>query len=346
MAGERRYMSFLNVSAAGPGGLPKDVQLDFYPKAMAQLENTHADALYYSQFWQEPGGWPGAVRFKNQDLVGAQFADVERGFLESGRWFQAMAMEEPLGPFDGGGIHFIFSGHGREDGTLVLENETSFSPKDLIDLALEARGSAGCDEQTKLVVYLDSCHSGAFILELVERVELDYGTSLGVFQALASCLPDELSYEIPALGHGLATYCHSLRTQHLFDLMALGGRFSIPTWAVLRGAGGCSLATMGKQNPFVIDRWHGVSVCNRKLRSVNEGWSSGSRAVIERELIRARSEFQAGVEAIYDTFVDTSNGVDMSDHIETLMSIGGISLSRSILSNEEESPENINGSTS
>jgi Caspase domain len=316
-------MAFLNVSASGPFTMPGGGRGLFYPKSMAQLEYTHADASYYSRFWQEEEGWPWPdelTRFTNHDLIGAQFGDVQRAFDESVDWFAREAEEDAA--FDGGGIHFTFSGHGREDGVLVLENDTSFAPRDLVAFALEAHGAANTDQQTKLVVYLDACHSGAFILDLLDIVLSECPTELGVFRATASCFPDELSYEVPELGHGLATYCASIRLDRIDSLMATAGLKRIPLWGVMQGAGGCSLVTMGKQNPIVIGNYGVIEACNREISSYTDRWRPRSRVEWETDLYNARAEFQAAVAALYNKSALPDNERGLREHLESLMVLG------------------------
>jgi len=96
-------------------------------------------------------GWLGPVIFLNRDLVGAQYSDVERAFTDAAVWFRE---EGGATGFDGGGIHFTFSGHGREDGVLILENDTLFSPRDLVTMALAAHEASGSSRQTKFLYIL------------------------------------------------------------------------------------------------------------------------------------------------------------------------------------------------
>jgi hypothetical protein len=339
VAGERRFMAFLNVSASGPFTMPGGGRGLFYPKAMAQLEYTHADASYYSRHWQEDEGWPWPdelTRFTNHDLIGAQFSDVSSAFTQSADWFRAEA--EADANFDGGGIHFTFSGHGRQDGVLILENDTHFAPRDLVEFALEARKLMNTNWQTKLVVYLDSCHSGAFILDLLDIVMREFPRELGVFRATASCYPDELSYEVPELGHGLATYFASIRPDRIGSFMASAGLKRTPLWSVLQGPGGCSLATMGKQNPIMIGNYGEVSACNRSISLYvdQENWQPRSRAEWEADLHAARAEFRAAVVTLYNKSEPPDDEAGLQQHLETLLTLGDVSLSREILTDMVE----------
>lgn len=297
---------------------------------MAQLDYTHADAMWYSEFWQREEGWLGPIVFLNRDLVGAQYSDVERAFTDAAVWFRE---EGGATGFDGGGIHFTFSGHGREDGALILENDTAFSPRDLVSMALAAHEASGSARQTKLVVYLDSCHSGAFILDLMEIVMRECSEELGVFRATASCYPDELSYEVPELGHGLATYSHSMRPRSMGSLTVDAGLQRIRTWGIIQGPGGCSLVTMGKQNPIQIGNYGELEACNRQmsLYGNNEDWEPKPREQWEAELFAARAEFLSGVDLVYGRSANEPKQAGLEQHLESLISLGSSSLSRSIL---------------
>jgi hypothetical protein len=331
VAGERRWMAFLNVSASGPFKMASTQRGMFYPKSLAQLEYTHADATYYSRFWQEKGGWPWPdvlTQFVNHDLVGAQFSDIERAFDEATGWFTREAEEDPA--FDGGGIHFTFSGHGGEDGVLVLENDTFFAARDLVTFALDAHSAAKTDQQTNLVVYLDSCHSGAFILDLLEIIMSECRDELSVFRATASCYADELSYEVPELGHGLATYCASIRPDRIDSLMARAGLKQIPLWGVIKGPGGCSLVTMGKQNPIVVGSYGHVEACNRESSLYSDEWQPRLRAEWETDLCIARDEFRAAVAALYNQPATPDNNANLAEHLESLMVLGSFSFRREV----------------
>ena len=101
-------------------------------------------------------------------------------------------------------LDLYFAGHGRPNGDLVLKDGT-LPPARFLDLQSH---HAGCDGYPRTVgVFLDSCHSGAFLVRLatealrrIEPFRLDEG--------LVACLPDEECFEDPVLGHGVFTYTH------------------------------------------------------------------------------------------------------------------------------------------
>lgn len=320
MAGERRWGSFLNVSASGPEDGGPDRHGAFYPKTAAQLAYTTNDAKYYSEFWQRPERYF-FREFTNHDLFNAQYRDIERAISRTSTWFGERASEDPA--FDGGSIHFTFSGHGREDGVLLLNESTFFAPSDLVELAIRARESANIEPQTKLIVYLDSCYSGKFLLDLYEIVSRDCPRDLGIFWSTASSFPDELSWEVPELGHGIATFCASVRGgESLRSLTTRAGLEAVLTWKAFNGIGGCSLVTSGRQNPIEIENHGEVTVCNRTFKLYDDECNPKSRSAWEEGLELARAEFRRGVELVYNQRIFDWVGEDLENHIGQIMNFG------------------------
>ena len=99
------------------------------------------------------------------------------------------------------GLDLFFAGHGEEDtGNLVLKDGT-LSPYRLLELQA---GDVGHDRGGQTIgVWLDSCYSGTFLLRLaLEAFEAGFRLDEG----LASCLPDEMCFEMDTLEHGVFTY--------------------------------------------------------------------------------------------------------------------------------------------
>jgi hypothetical protein len=106
---------------------------------------------------------------------------------------------------------------------------------------------------------MDSCHSGAFIARVLDLCFNRFEDSLVPFNLFASCMHDEFAWEESSLGHGLFTYCMSVKQPSLASLAAravqpdnsLG-----PSLAIAGGETGCALVTCGSQNPIVY--WNGT----------------------------------------------------------------------------------------
>ena len=82
-------------------------------------------------------------------------------------------------------------------------------------------------------------------------------------------MEDEFAWEESGLGHGLFTYCFSVRSPSLGSFVAEAvqpdNRFG-PSLAIAQGEGGCSLLTAGAQNPVIY--WNGtgeLEVCGRSI---------------------------------------------------------------------------------
>lgn len=101
------------------------------------------------------------------------------------------------------GLDFFFAGHGLPcTGDLVLR-DGMLTPEML--LGLQARETeAGRGERT-IGVWLDSCYSGAFLIRLAIRAFEDF-VGFRLDEGLASCLPNEVCFEMDSLQHGVFTY--------------------------------------------------------------------------------------------------------------------------------------------
>jgi hypothetical protein len=191
--------------------------------------------------------------------------------------------------FDGGLLNFCFSGHGREgDGALCLADETTFNADDFIAACMRIRRAAPGMGRLRVALLLDSCYSGAFILRALELMLHEYPEELVPEYLLASSMPDEESYEVPALGHGLSTFCWSLKVEPPESV--IGTAHGLPgfTWSIAEGPDGCSIVTGGQQNPIKYDTyeletafgsvpvWEG-DVAESKPRSRDE-WERDLRA--------------------------------------------------------------------
>jgi hypothetical protein len=158
--------------------------------------------------------------------------------------------------FDGGLLTFCFSGHGREgDGALCLADDTTFAVDDFVDACMRIRQAAPGIGRLRVALLLDSCFSGAFILRALELMLHEYPDDLTPEYLLASSMPDEESYEVPALGHGLSTFCWSLNVESPDSVVATAHGLPGFTWSIAQGPDGCSIVTGGQQNPIKYDAY-------------------------------------------------------------------------------------------
>jgi hypothetical protein len=247
-----------------------------YPKAMAQLDYTTADVEYLSHWWRSSLGYPPMLGSVLVERLEPDYADLVRAFDDAEAWLVETAEKESA--FDGGGLVFSFSGHGRaEDGTLLLRDSTFFSAEDFLEQAVRIHRATCSDRPTRLVLLLDSCYSGGFLVHVLHRILNEPDLGLDCEYLLASSHPDEVSWESPALGHGVSTYCFSLREASIGSEIGVAGRSGIKTWSTYAGPEGCSIATAAAQNPIVYGR-SGVETC---FQTIEEDWES------EGELLQA-----------------------------------------------------------
>lgn len=102
------------------------------------------------------------------------------------------------------GLDFYFAGHGEHNtGSLILKDGV-LSPDDFLGLQADDVASDNSGKRT-IGVWLDSCHSGAFLLRLAIMTFEDF-EGFRFDEGLASCLPDESSWEMDILKHGVFTY--------------------------------------------------------------------------------------------------------------------------------------------
>ena len=161
----------------------------------AQLQYTKRDAeAVYNLCKKEEDDLPDGLQVL---LIDPSIDEVQRAIREvSARILEAYP--------DDIGLDFYFAGHGEHNtGDLILKDGV-LSPADFLGLQADDVGSDNSGERT-IGVWLDSCHSGAFLLRLAIMSFEDFeGFSLD--EGLASCLPDEVSWEMDILKHGVFTY--------------------------------------------------------------------------------------------------------------------------------------------
>ena len=103
------------------------------------------------------------------------------------------------------GLDLFFAGHGAPcTGGLILKDGVLL-PDRFLDLQAKDVGSGS--NVRRIGVFLDSCYSGAFLLNLAIHAFEDF-EGFRFDGSLASCLPDEESYELDILDHGVFTYTH------------------------------------------------------------------------------------------------------------------------------------------
>jgi hypothetical protein len=166
----------------------------------ALLEFTVNDAVYWHDVFVGAGG----PARSHELLTNPSISDVALALTK------AIAAVDAVDPTDGQ-IDFVFTGHGSEDGGLVLRDGT-LSAAQFAELFKHRSG------RTRLLVgvVLDCCYAGRWLAELL--TDRGYGKALTVVDGFAACLPNQFAFELEALGHGVLTYTMKARKATGADL--------------------------------------------------------------------------------------------------------------------------------
>ena len=163
----------------------------------ACLKHTSRDAESVHAHWREQE--PSLPDELQVLLIDPTIDDVERAMRSVSNQIRKAYPDDI-------GLDLFFAGHGEEGtGNLVLRGGT-LSPTRFLELQADDVGLGAGDRRT-IRVCLDSCYSGEFLLRLaIESFEDFEGFRLE--DGLASCLPNESSYEFEFLEHGVFTFTY------------------------------------------------------------------------------------------------------------------------------------------
>ena len=156
----------------------------------ALLKYTRNDAEAIFARWKKSDVAP---EYFHRLLVDPAVAQVEETILDLSRKLSSSRDVKNR-------LDLYFAGHGEKSGNLVFKDGT-ISPLRFLELQCE---DVRAKEPRSIGVFLDSCYSGAFLVKLALAIypRLEFKIEDG----LASCLPDEESFEFPLLEHGVFTY--------------------------------------------------------------------------------------------------------------------------------------------
>jgi hypothetical protein len=296
----RAWQAYISVSASGPEYDPKlgEGGYTLRPRMAADLRYTTADVEFLVHFWQQPTYDSGHEEFHAPQLRNPKRSEIVGAFIQAGDWLGTRARRPD---WDGGHITFTFAGHGREgDGALVVE-DSYITPGDLYRFFVQTAEHWSAARRLRLVVVLDSCHSGAFLADFLELALPEPRLRIEYFGA--ACMPDEVAWEESGLGHGIFTYCWSLRPGP--DQPPWGGVVAVgvqpdnsigPSLEIARGPFGCSLLTHGMQNPIFL-RDDELTVCGATIPVYEDGdeWIPRPSGEVRAALLEARDRFRASL---------------------------------------------------
>jgi hypothetical protein len=264
----RRWQAFLSVSCSGPEFDPILDEGDrfFRPRMAADIEHTTADVDFWESHMKEKDDQSGEeelhVRLREPTLseFDAALTRIEEwlaGFRSSSEW-------------DGGAFQLSFAGHGEEgEGSLSLADDV-LTPTRFTERLAQIGKNISHPGRLRVSLVLDSCHSAAFMLRVLTACLHEYDEYLVPFNLLAACMSDEFAWEESSLGHGVFTYCMSIRQPTLSTISgeALQPDNSFgPSLAIASGALGCALLTAGAQNP--VEFWNGAPQVEVAQRGVD-----------------------------------------------------------------------------
>lgn len=254
----RRWEAFISVSASGPESSIKFETAGRFlrTRMAADLRYTTADVNFLYSHFREPE----SDRPRNDDLhirlVNPSKAEVLAAIEQAGKW---LLTHRDNADWDGGGLHFNYAGHGKENyGSLVL-NTDIFHVDEFLESICSVATRMSSPQRLRISVVLDSCHSGAWVTRLLERCFNDKSDLIVPFNLFASCMHDEYAFEDSSIGHGLFTYCLSVQT---VAPGSFGARAILPdntfgpALAIAVGERGCSFLSAGAQNP--VSYWNGA----------------------------------------------------------------------------------------
>jgi hypothetical protein len=293
----RAWQGFISVSASGPDFSPELTRrgVTARPRLAADLRYTTADAAFFAEYWDRPWYDSGHEELHVPHLQNPAHSEVVTAFIQASDWLGERACRED---WDGGHLTFCFAGHGRDgDGALVIDDEV-VTAADLTSLFMSVASQWSPERRLRLAVILDSCHSGAFLLDFLERTLRE--PRLRIEYLAAASMPDEFAWEDPGLGHGVFTYCWSVRPgSGQSPLGALVGEGVQPdntlgpSLGVAQGPFGCSLMTYGRQNPVTfLDG--ALSTCGGGVEVDMED-TDGHRQGWEKALLEIRDRFRSSV---------------------------------------------------
>jgi hypothetical protein len=216
----------------------------------ADLRYTTADVDFLETDFQQPHADTANFEFHKR-LRNPTRQQLLDALMEIGAW---LASESHHPTWDGGGVQLCYAGHGQDgDGGLVLADGV-LGPSEFARTLATFPMDTINKGRLRVSAVLDSCHSGAFVTALLDECITTHGDRLFPFHLAAACMEDEFAWEIPDLGHGLFTYCFSVRTDglHSFGAEAIQADNSFGPSLAIAGHGlGCSLLSVGQQNPLL-----------------------------------------------------------------------------------------------
>lgn len=292
----REWEAYVSIAVSGPARSTFDeIRRNkppglMYPKKGATLEYATNDIIFLAGHFQREHARDSAnkAHFQGYEL---EYASVAARLEEAGEWLQSASRHDG---FDGGSLVFSFSGHADTQGRLSLANETWLSASDLVENCLAIRRRAPGPGRLRISILVDACHAGRFLLDAIDLILRMHAEDLVLDYGLGASMPDEVAWEIPALRHGLATFCFSVQEVGLGSMTATSDTLDV-TWSIAQGAPGASVVSGAVQNPLTYDTGE-LTVCGRPVPMYDPNGDVRRLEDVERDLCRIRDRLAAALE--------------------------------------------------
>ena len=296
----RNHRAYLSISASGPLlddeiiTVLDDMDFDMRPRALAKLAYTTADVDYLEKNWATEN-YDTAPHELHRRLKNPSITEFRREIENIRMWFSQFHESED---WDGGCITFTYAGHGREaDGALVLENG-DIEWHNLLDELLTLVPDNN-KHRLRVNILLDSCYSGMFLTEIHYAMRDHYIDKFYPYYSAACSMVDEVAREYKSLGHGLFTYCFSIRSRNPESFIATAiqpDNTLGPSLSLVQGPYGCSFLSQGTQNPIIIES-DNVSLCGESI-DLYEGGS----LILIHDLHKKLKEVKANFRYLFSGF--------------------------------------------
>lgn len=300
----RRYQVFIVVGASGPEFptlVGTDRAVGLVPRMAGDLRHTTADAHFLATYWADPEGYDTGTEqhhvFLNHPARSEVFAALDVAVGELARYHDRE-------DWDGGAVNLCFAGHGRSgDGALIVAANEGVEAEELADrLAAVAAKAPPTGHRLRVSLFLDSCFSAEFLLRFLDSALTDHRHRIYPYASWASAMPDESAWEDDELGHGVGTYCLSVKPVHPFARVASAVQPDNtygPSLALAEGPFGCALLTGGAQTPVTYGEWGELEVPGgREVACFDDRGGWRSPGPIRRELRERREQLVEALDAL------------------------------------------------
>jgi hypothetical protein len=264
----------------------------------ANLRYTTADVDFWESHLQDEAYYDRSPTERHLRLSNPRRADVLAALREAIAWLRSYK-DDP--EWDGGALMFCFAGHGREgDGAAYCEDGMLLTPDEFTETLAQEAALTNRTGRLRVSAVLDSCHSGAFTTRLLDACWRDHRRFLIPFHVFAACMHDEFAREDCTLGHGIFTYCFSVRHSlrgYAAQAVQPDNSFG-PSLALAAGELGCSLMTGGAQNPVAYFNGSGHLEVGEQEVDLFDGDRLRDLQEVRERLEMMRTTFAGGVRAM------------------------------------------------